>query len=104
MIPVSKFPIQIISVNRKVGGPTANGCDLLFQTDGGEVRFDDSQSDGVGIPCTEPAYIESIPNSGDDILNEDQELTMTVQNLESDVVDLVVQVEWRRLDDDVAIS
>ena len=104
LIAASKFPTQLMSVNRKVGGETANGCDLLFATDGGEIRFDDSQSDGVGIPCTEPSYVESIPNSGDDIINEDQECDMTIQNLESDVVDMVVQVEFRRLDDDVSIT
>ena len=104
IVPVSKFPVQLMTVNRKAGGPTANGCDLLFETDGAEITFDDSGSPGVGIPCIEPTYVESEPTTGDDIVNEDQELTMTIQNLESDVVDLVIQLEMRRLDEDVAIT
>src|SRR3989304_1723686 len=92
----AKFPVQLIEVDRTIGG--AGGCDLLFETDGLEITFEDSQSPGVGIPCTEPTLVNSQVVTGDDIVDEGQTLEMLIHNLGSGPTDLVVQITMRRTD------
>lgn len=100
----SKFPFEILSVDRFCGGQGSDSLGMVFEVDGADiVDWDDADSTGE-IVANEGSSVESEANGSSDFVAEGGSLRVTLQNLTSDVSDLVFQVNVRRTDDNVIVS
>lgn len=104
LISYAEFPVEIFNVRRKCGGGGQGSLGMVFEVDATDiVDWGDADSTGE-IIAAEGALVESLTDGSSDFVAEGGSLRVTLQNLESTVVDLVFQVLVRRTQDNILVS
>jgi hypothetical protein len=102
-MPESDYPFEIIKVKRKCGGPTGSELTIRLEIDGDIVDMDDTDSGG-DMPCTEPVLVTSEPDGSHYIVPEQGTLYCYLENLTTDVADVVIQITCRRTEENVLVT
>ena len=103
LMPEADAPFEIIKVKRKCGGPTGSDLTIRLEIDGDIVDMDDTDSGG-DMPCLDGNLVTSVPDGSHYIVPEGGSLYAYLENLSTDVADLVLQVTCRRTEENVFVS
>jgi len=103
MMPDADFPFEIISLKRQCGGASGSDLTIRLEIDGLIVDFTDTDSAGE-CPCPDGVLTETEPDGSNYVVPEGGTLEVSMNNLSSDVQDVVIQLKCRRTEENVVVS